>query len=33
MRDATDILQARILVVDDQPANVLLLERMLGGAG
>jgi adenylate cyclase len=33
MRDATDILQAKILVVDDQPANVLLLERMLGGAG
>jgi len=33
MRDTTDILQAKILVVDDQPANVLLLERMLGGAG
>ena len=33
MRDATDILKAKILVVDDQPANVLLLERMLGGAG
>jgi adenylate cyclase len=33
MRDVTDILQAKILVVDDQPANVLLLERMLGGAG
>ena len=31
--DAAAILQARILVVDDQPANVQLLERMLGGAG
>ena len=28
-----DILRARILVVDDQEANVLLLERMLAGAG
>lgn len=27
------ILGARILVVDDEPANVLLLERMLEGAG
>ena len=33
MPEAADILQAKILVVDDQPANVLLLERMLGGAG
>lgn len=33
MPEPTEILQARILVVDDQPANVLLLERMLGGAG
>jgi diguanylate cyclase (GGDEF)-like protein len=28
-----DILRGKILIVDDQPANVLLLERMLGGAG
>jgi two-component system, cell cycle response regulator len=28
-----DILNARILVVDDRQANVLLLEGMLGGAG
>jgi len=33
MREPSDILAARILVVDDQPANVLLLERMLGDAG
>ena len=33
MLEASDILKAKILVVDDQPANVLLLERMLGGAG
>jgi len=33
MREPADILAARILVVDDQPANVLLLERMLGEAG
>jgi len=33
MREAADILAAKILVVDDQPANVLLLERMLGEAG
>jgi len=30
---SADILMARILVVDDQEANVLLLERMLAGAG
>ncbi len=28
-----DILEARILIVDDQEANVILLERLLGGAG
>jgi putative two-component system response regulator len=28
-----DRLDARILVVDDEPANVLLLERILGKAG
>ena len=33
MREPSDILAAKILVVDDQPANVLLLERMLGEAG
>src|SRR5712671_4503454 len=33
MHDASDLLAAKILVVDDQPANVLLLERMLGEAG
>jgi adenylate cyclase len=33
MREASKILAAKILVVDDQPANVLLLERMLGDAG
>jgi len=33
MPDASDILKAKVLVVDDQQANVLLLERMLGGAG
>ena len=33
MREASDILAAKILVVDDQPANVLLLQRMLGEAG
>jgi len=31
--DPADILKARILIVDDQEPNVLLLERMLGGAG
>jgi len=30
---SADILNARILVVDDQEVNVLLLERMLRGAG
>ncbi len=33
MVDSAGILNARILVVDDSPANVLLLERMLLGAG
>jgi adenylate cyclase len=33
MREASDILAAKLLVVDDQPANVLLLQRMLGEAG
>src|SRR5476649_1444932 len=33
MAGSPDILKARILVVDDQKAYVLLLERMLRGAG
>jgi serine phosphatase RsbU (regulator of sigma subunit) len=33
MVTASDILNARILVVDDKPANVQLIERMLCGAG
>ena len=33
MLDAAEILKAKILIVDDLPANILLLERMLGGAG
>jgi DNA-binding NtrC family response regulator len=33
MISAADILNAKILIVDDQEANVLLLERMLSGAG
>ena len=33
MPDSADMLKAKILIVDDLPANVLLLERMLGGAG
>ena len=33
MVSSSDILDARILVVDDQETNVLLLERMLRGAG
>jgi len=33
MPDAAAILRAKVLVVDDLPANVLLLERMLAGAG
>ena len=33
MISAADILNASILIVDDQEANVLLLEQMLRGAG
>ncbi len=33
MISATDIRDARILIVDDQDANIRLLERMLTGAG
>lgn len=33
MLSAADILNAKILVVDDKPANVQLIERMLLGAG
>ena len=33
MLNTTDILNARILIVDDQQANVLLLEEMLRDAG
>ena len=33
MLEPAAILQAKILIVDDLPANVLLLERMLSGAG
>jgi signal transduction histidine kinase len=33
MISPSDILHGRILIVDDQAANVLLLERMLRGAG
>jgi signal transduction histidine kinase len=33
MITGSDILKARILIVDDLPANVSLLERMLTGAG
>jgi CheY-like chemotaxis protein len=33
MFTASDLLNASILIVDDKEANVLLLERMLRGAG
>src|SRR5437867_7604321 len=33
MINASDILNAKVLIVDDQQANILLLERMLRGAG
>ena len=33
MINASDILKAKLLIVDDQAANVLLLERLLRGAG
>jgi len=31
--DSADIFRAKVLIVDDQEANVLLLERALSGAG
>jgi adenylate cyclase len=33
MVSTLDVLSAKILIVDDQPANVLVLERMLRAAG
>src|SRR5579872_4650537 len=33
MISSTDILNAKILIIDDKEANVLLLEKMLKGAG
>src|SRR5512134_70166 len=33
MFEAVDVLAGKVLIVDDQQANVRLLERMLGGAG
>jgi adenylate cyclase len=33
MLEPSEILKAKVLIVDDLPANVLLLERMLSGAG
>ena len=33
MTTATDILKARVLIVDDQPVNVMLLEQLLDEAG
>src|ERR1035437_2098937 len=33
MVSSSDILNAKVLIVDDQEANVLLIERMLRGAG
>jgi len=33
MVSSSDILKAKILIVDDQDANVSLLEEMLRGAG
>ena len=33
MIDESELLHARVLIVDDQPANVALLEQMLQGAG
>lgn len=33
MTSTSDILQGKILLVDDQEANILLLDRMLRGAG
>ena len=31
--DPSEVLAGKLLIVDDQPANVLLLERILGRAG
>jgi len=33
MIDRTEVLAGKVLIADDQPANVLLLERLLRGAG
>ena len=33
MISSSDILRAKVLIVDDRRVNVLLLERMLSGAG
>jgi len=33
MISQTDVLNARVLIVDDQQANVMLLVQMLHGAG
>ena len=33
MIGSTEILHGKILIVDDQPPNILLLERMLSDAG
>ena len=33
MMSASDILHGKVLIVDDKKVNILLLERMLGGAG
>ena len=33
MVSSSDILNAKVLIVDDREANVLLLERMRRGAG
>ena len=33
MLDPSEVLAARVLIVDDQQANVLLVERILRGAG
>jgi len=33
MLNSTDILSGKILIVDDQPVNILLLEQMLNNAG
>ena len=33
MLQLSDILNAKVLIVDDQASNVMLLEQMLAGAG